>query len=70
MRIPDFKVNHRTVENRLETLIRFQFTPPKDVIKRLRKRGFQYSHQGRFWTMPELVDEFRIRAIVENWSQD
>ena len=70
MRTPDFKVFHRTTDNRPETRIRFRFTPPREIIERLKQRGFRYSPQGCIWLKPELVEEFRIRAIVENWPDN
>ncbi len=70
MRNPDFMVSHRTTDNRPETRIRFSFMPPRDVMERLRQSGFRYFPQRRTWSKQEMVEEFKIRAIVENWPDN
>ena len=67
MRSPDFRIFHRTSSSQPETHIRFTFTPPRDVIERLRFHGFTYLYYEKTWLKPGLIEEHSIRAIVENW---
>jgi hypothetical protein len=67
MRMPDFSVSHSDLN---ETVIRFRFTPPFEVQERMRNHGFSYSYIQRTWSKPEMVEEFKVRAIIENWPDD
>ena len=70
MRMPDFSISHRTLHGFNETVIRFRFTPPAEVRERMRNHGFNYSRIQRAWSKPEMVEEFKVRAIIENWPDD